>query len=1036
MPKSPAHLLRWSEENQVYELTSYGCTQQRLELEGGSSWSDFLATHTSFAFQGREGRLSLMKETRPRGAGYWYAYRVSDQHTSKQYLGRTSNVTIARLEEAARALSQTIADRQTNHLRAEIHEQPFTSRTLLLPKLQPPRLPTALVARPRLLQRLDAALERKLTLLVAPAGSGKTTLVNQWIHERQANGWSQSLAWVSLDSGDNDLLRFWRSTIAACQTVQPSLGQAALEHFAAALQPPFASLALETALTSLINDLTRQTQGGLLILDDYHTIENASIHEALTFFLDHLPATWSVLLLTRAEPLALPLLRWRARGDLYELYGSELCFSPEETATFVRQSFPIPLSAAVLKQLDESLQGWVAGLRLLALTFPAHEVRSGQATAQTIERALVSLSQPAEPSSPYQPLLDYFVTEIFATQPEQLQGFLLQTSVLTRLSGPLCEAVTGIEAGAVQLEAIGQAGLFLEKLDGGWYRFHALFAEAMRREAALRLGGETIRMLSLRASYWYEEHAMTAEAVEASLLARDFERAALLLENTNLDGQITELYTLQRWLEAIPEAVLGAHPMLCWLAALTLQVPQREKQLSPEARERVEVFLQMAETGARQQQQVELPGLIAALRAMDAWRHMSYASAFEQAHHALALLPRDGQANQIQGWRGMCLFIVGIGRMYEQGWRDARSAFLEAYTCSLTTEDRHFTCGLLVLLGVCCSMSGELYQAREHYQQALADARKQDDHEVIARSLLGLARISFAWHRLSLAEEQVNEALTFVPEEDASLCNEAALQLAELAYAHRRVSEARQQAEELLARLRITSSHEEAQLLPQVVLFMARLSLESGALQDAAQLLETLDLESMASKIFHARLLLAQGKPREAVLWLEGLLPDIQEWQQSIESQILLALACAACGESQPARQWLQQALSLAHGAGLLSLFLAEGKPLASQLRQLLPTLPEPGLRSHAQTILRTFAQPDEMPTANTSSMSVLVEPLSAQEQRVLRLLAAGWSNQEIARELVISINTVKDHAKHLYRKLGVSNRVQAGEVARQLKLI
>lgn len=1031
MPKSPAYLLRWLEEQQIYELTSR-YTEQRFGPEGGALWSDFLDTHTSFTFQGREGRLSLMKEARTRGTGYWYAYRVSGQRTYKQYLGRSGNVTMARLEEVASVLAHaTLAAQATR-----TDGQPFAPGSLLLPKLQPPRLPIALVERPRLLQRLDAALERKLTLLVAPAGSGKTTIVNQWIHERWSGGLAKPLAWISLDRGDNDLLRFWRSLITACQTFQPSIGQAALAHFAAALQPPFASFAFETALISLINELTRLTQGGLLILDDYHTIENAQIHETLTFFLDHLPATWSVLVLTRAEPLSLPLLRWRAKGDLCELHGAELCFSPEETAAFVRQSFPVPLSTEVLKQLDETLQGWIAGLRLLALTFPAHELRAGQTTAQTLEHALISLSQPTEASSPYQPLLAYFVTEIFATQSEQLQRFLLQTSVLTRLSGPLCEAVTGEEHGAEHLEEIAQAGLFLERLNGGWYSFHALFAEAMRREAALRLGGDTLRMLSLRASYWYEEHTMNAEAIEASLLARDFERTALLLEGLNLDGQITELYTLHRWLEAMPEAVLSAHPLLCWLAALTLQVPQREKQLSQEARERVEGLLQMAEAGARQRQQVEILGLAAALRATGAWQQMLYASAFTYAQQALASLPRDGQESHFQVWRGVCLFIIGIGHMYENKLNDARSAFLEAYKYSLIAEDRHFTCGLLLLLGVCCSMPGELYQAREHYQQALAEARKQEDHEVIAQALLGLARLAFAWRRLSLAEQQINEALMFVPEENVDLRNGATLQLAELAYAYRRVSEARQQAEELLARLRLTPSHEASQMLPQVVLFLARLSLEAGAVQDAAQILETLDLEAMASRIFQARLLLAQGKPREAILLLESLLPDVQEWQQRIESQLLLALAYVDCGESQSARQWLQQALSLAHRAGLLSLFLAEGKPLASLLRQLLPTLQEPGVRSHAQAILRAFARSAEMPSENTPASGLLAEPLSAQEQRVLRLLAVGWSNQEIARELVVSINTVKDHAKHLYRKLGVSNRVQAGEVARQLKLL
>ena len=1024
MPKLPGYLLRWSEENQIYELISHNDMEHRLRPDDEFVWLDFLETHTSFTFQGREGRLSVMKETRPRGAGYWYAYRVTERRTNKHYLGKTTHVTTTRLEEAARALNRVTSS-------MPVREQASVAGSLLLPKLQPPRLPSTLVERSRLLQRLDTALERKLTLLVAPAGCGKTTLVNQWIHNRQTRTWSKSLAWISLDREENDLLRFWRSLIVACQMFQPSVGQTALAHLAAALQPPFASFALEPALTLLLNDLARLAQGGLFILDDYHTIENAQIHETLTFFLDHLPATWSVLLLTRSEPLALPLLRWRAKGDLYELSGEELCFSPEETTVFVQQSFPIPLSATLLKQLDESLQGWIAGWRLLALALPARGPRVEQTTAHTLEHALISLNQAAEPASPYQPLLDYLVSEIFATQPEQLQRFLLQTSVLTRLSGSLCEAVTGLEAGATHLEALEQAGVFLERLDGGWYRFHALFAEAMRREATLRLGEETLRVLSLRASRWYEEHAMMAEAIEASLLAHDFERAALLLEDIDPGGQTSELSTLQRWLEAMPEVVLCAHPLLCWLAALTFQVPQKEKARSLEARERVEELLRMAEAGMDQQQQTELSGLIAALRATDAWQQMSYASAFTFAQQALPALPRDGRAGHVQVWRGVCLFIVGIGLMYENKWSEALSSFLEAYQSSLTPDDRHFTHSLLFLAGVCCSMQGKLYQAREYYQQALVEARKREDHEIIARSLLGLARLALAWNDLLQAEQQLNEALDFVPGEDANLRNDAAFQLAEFAYARGQASEARQQAEALLARLQVAASHEASQMLPNVVLFLARLSLDAGDGQNAARLLETLDSEeNVAARSFQARLLLAQGRHHEAVHLLERLACAVQEWQQAIETQILLALAYASCGGNRLAMQRLRQALLLAHDADLLRLFLSEGKPLVLLLRQISPTLQEPGLHAYAQTIMRAFTQPGE------PSVASLIEPLSSQEQRILHLIAAGRSNPEIAQELVISINTVKDHAKHLYRKLGVSNRVQASEVARQLKLI
>jgi LuxR family transcriptional regulator, maltose regulon positive regulatory protein len=249
MPKLPTYVLHWLEENQVYELTRNGRTEQRFERESGPSWLHFLETQTSFAFQGREGRLSIIKETRLRGAGYWYAYRTSGQRTVKRYLGNASNVTIARLEEAAGVLSRAGIGTQTTRERKETGAQSSHQPSLLLTKLLPPRLPSSLVERPRLLERLDAALERKLTLLVAPAGCGKTTIVNQWIHERQARGWSRPLAWVSLDRDENDLFRFWRLIITACQAFGPRLGRAALASLSRSLQPPFASPPLEAALT-------------------------------------------------------------------------------------------------------------------------------------------------------------------------------------------------------------------------------------------------------------------------------------------------------------------------------------------------------------------------------------------------------------------------------------------------------------------------------------------------------------------------------------------------------------------------------------------------------------------------------------------------------------------------------------------------------------------------------------------------------------------------------------------------------------------
>lgn len=1029
MPKSSTPLLRWSEDTRSYEIIIDGRLYGRLRQEDGSAWSQWLETHTSFAFQGRAGHLSAIKEARPRGAGYWYAYRSSGKRTAKRYLGQARNVTIERLEEISGTLTHASSDEQALQEKAEMSAPQPAQTSLLLSKLLPPRLPSEFVERPRLLQQLGRALERKITLLVAPTGFGKTSVISQWIRARQRSELLLPVAWVSLDSGDNDLFRFWHYLIAACQTFQQDLGQAALAFLAEAMLPPFATPLLETALTLLLNDLAQRIQSGLLVLDDYHVIEEPRIHEMLTFFLEHLPPTLSVLLVTRVEPRELPLLRWRARGELSELHVADLRFSLQETADFLRQTTPVAPSDATLKQLDSALHGWIAGLRLLTLT---------GTTSLLLEQVLAPLAEGSPSLSPYEPILDYFVQEILAAQPEQVKRFLLQTSMLSRLNGPLCAAVTGAEDSAVQLAALEQAGLFLEALDeaGGWYRFHALFVEAMRREAAQRLNRQTLHTLSLRASTWYEQHAMTTEAIEAALQAQAFERAAVLIEHVNIDGQTSELHTVRRWLRQIPERILRAHPMLCWLAALALQFLQEEMGMTTEGSEQVKALLRMAEEGWQKTGSLAELGLITAFHSIHAWKTGQFASSMEYAQQALEQLPNNRQDRRIQTFRDICLFVVGTGYMYAGQFGQARRCFLEAHEGSLATDDRHFKNGILLLVGSCSYVLGELHQAHEYEQQALSAARRQKDREIIAQALRSLASISFEWNQLALAEQQAHEAQMFALEEETDLRNSIALQLALCAHAWGRLTSAQQQVAVLLARLQVTTTPEATLRLPEVLFFSARLALETGDIQAAQQIMKMPDLQGQPeARIFQARLLLAQQKPREACRLLEPQLAATQNPRQVLEVQILLSLAYATCQEGERARQWLQQALSQARAEGFVRIFLAEGEALARLLRQLVPTLQEKAVRSYALAILRAFTQTGgEDPPGSASTERLLIEPLSAQEQRVLQLLVTGETNQQIARELVVSVNTIKSHLKNLYRKLGVSNRLQASEAARHLK--
>src|SRR6266576_567959 len=426
---------------------------------------------------------------------------------------------------------------------------------LLGTKLALPRPRPSLVLREPLLARLDEALEYKLTLLSAPAGFGKTTLVSEWIATRGERQDPLPVAWLSLDAGDNDPVRFWRYVIAACQAFQTGIGKSALALLHTPRRP-----SLETVLTTFINELAQLAHRCVFVLEDYHVITSPQIHETMAYLVDHLPATVHLLILTRSDP-PLPLARLRAHGDLYELHAADLRFSLAETEIFLRQALPFTLSAEAFTRLEARPDGWVTGLRLLALAL------QGREDTRDLEHMLGTFT------GSHRHILEYLVADVLSSQPEPLQEFLLQTAFLNRLTGSLCEAVTGRNDSELMLEQLERANLFLLPLDdaGQWYRYHALFAEAMQHEARRRLGEDYVRSLYDKASLWYEQHGLLAEAVEVALSARDFVRAAALIERIIEPHNINnELHTWLRWIEQLPEEVLQAHPALCLTYAIAL----------------------------------------------------------------------------------------------------------------------------------------------------------------------------------------------------------------------------------------------------------------------------------------------------------------------------------------------------------------------------------------------------------------------------------------------------------------------------------
>lgn len=726
---------------------------------------------------------------------------------------------------------------------------------------------------------------------------------------------------------------------------------------------------------------------------------------------------------------------------MQEFSPADLRFSTLETATFLQHITGSAPSEQTIAHLETLLQGWPAGLRLLSL--------AGHMTPENVERYLTTLHGWQYLDSYRRQLLDYFVGEVLTTQPEPLQLFLLQTSELPLLTGPLCDAVTGRQQSAALLETLERAGLFLEALDETepWYRYHSLWASAMRLEARRRLGEEALHTVAQQASHWYEQHARPGEAIEAAFCAQDTERAAQLIERFGASGQRYELHTLRGWLEQIPDAVVKAHPALCLYAALTLRFQDGQIPPSHKEKGRIEALLQKAENAWRYLGKQSWVGMIFAFRALNASLHpVSQQEAMEHATTALGFFA-DGDSDDAGRtgtweWRTICLGIVGSDALHQGRFEEAQRLLQEALTISQERSSSQFLSEIYLRMGAVCTALGELHQAHAYYREALSSGYSQGNSEDCVRALLGLAQLALEWNDLKAAEQRISEALERTQKLGQEGNERITYFLALLSAARGQEAAASLRLATLLARLHVTSTQEAEDLLPEVLALQARLQLAIDDHLVAQRTVTTLAntagtsysfIQSMMVNILQARLQLAEGGTNTAVCLLEQLLSLAQEKRYvhgQLEIQVLLALAQTACKQQDEARKWLRQALSQAHNEGFLRVFLAEGAPLVRLLRSLLPGIHEKALRSFGQMLLRALTIPGGKRALSSSPF----EPLSPQEQRVLQFLVTGHTNQEIAKELVISVNTVKDHVKHLYRKLGVSNRLQAYEAAHHLK--
>lgn len=891
----------------------------------------------------------------------------------------------------------------------------LNSNTLLHTKLMLPRLPAALVRRADLLARLDLSLTKKVALVTAPTGFGKTTLVRTWIESRDFLS-----AWVTLDHHDNDPVRFWTYVCSALRRLGPNLGKATLSMLTSPQPPSFASL-----LTPLINDLLSWEIPSVLVFEDYHVIESPEINEGISFLIQHSPATLHLVFLTRTEPdLSLGILR--ARDELVEMHASDLRFSQKETEDFLYALTQANFPPTLVNKLWQKTEGWPAGLRLGVL---ALQNKGGRADFETLIDSF---------SGSDRFVADYLIKEVFQSQPPALQSFLMKTSFFKELTGSLCDAILGTTHSVATLEQLEHGNLFLVQLERGgrqiWYRYNALFAEALQYLARQRLEEAEIKRLFENASGWYEYQSLLDQAIEMALAAELSDRAMVLIERFIEIHALSEMQTISRWLEHIPQQELLQHPTICFTYAQVILYSS--DRFAPLTAARIEPFLQAAESGWQANEDHWRLGQLLSFRGNVAWWQGEFEKAFDYSRQSLELLPE-----QDAFWRGnsllsLCYEALSTGRIGE-----AQDQALEARALLGAAQNIYGVLAATQFLAEIFYRQGELKQAeqlnRQIQSEAVGPESMLDDQGV---ALLNLAHIAYERNELDQAEVFARQALDLSQQRANELLEvQATVRLAHIHSGRGDSSWAHDLLKSLEAKIQKPSLLREIQNAQALLSIRANdTSLEWWVRPVSAESPSGLPLQKEFEAFTLARLRLAEGKASEALNLLKPWRADAAQHgriRSQIEAFCLEALAYYADANLQEAQQPLSEALAIGQLKGFRRIFLDEGPRMAALLQAMAPSLSNRSLSRFAGVLLQSFS-PQITSRGGASSSTFQIEALSHQELRVLRLLVAGLSNADIARELVVSINTVKTHVKSIYRKLNVSSRDEARQAARELKLL
>jgi LuxR family maltose regulon positive regulatory protein len=919
---------------------------------------------------------------------------------------------------------------------------------LLRTKLYIPSSRPNTISRHRLVERLGSKLEGKLTLISAPAGFGKSTLLSEC-----AKTCDRPVAWVTLDKGDNDPSRFFSYLITALQRIEGEVGESALIALQSPQQPQ-----LEALITGLINEVAEIPKLAILVLDDYHVITNQDIQEAVFFLIEHLPTNLHVIIASRADP-PWPLARLRARGDMVELRVNDLRFTTAEATNFLNDVMGLELSAEDILELESRTEGWIAGLQMAALSMKGR---------QDVSSFVKSFS------GSHRFILDYLVEEVLESQPSNIQDFLFKTAILERMNSPLCEAILSdwqlreretvaddLEDTAPHtltstqeiLEYLDSTNLFVLSLDEErcWYRYHNLFADLLRSRL-FETQADEVSELHRRASEWFEGQGLVAEAVNHAIAADDFDRIAQLVSGHALSMVYHgELKTILDWLNALPVEVVNSRPWLCvayaWGVVSAGKVDEAEQMLHRAEKALADI------DGVQPEEDNRLVGHIFAIRTYISWFNGDISLAIELAQKSLDRLPEKDLL--VRAWSSS---LLGSMLRTDGDLSAAGDAYSQSIAMSLRAGDYNFAIDTLWERGVLEHRQGKLHQVMSTCQEAL---RLEEEHIRLGGRRLPATGYTFT--RMSLIYTEWNECVAAVnyAHQAVDLCRQWGLADA-IVQSYLSLAIALQASGDTQGALDAIHQAKEAAFdisawyITIVKVCEANIRLLSGDLDAGMRWAEQsnlnpegeLEFQHMEEYILFARVLFAQDRWNEARHFLDRLMEMVESAGArgyQIKLLVYQSLLHDAQGEEGNALDVLMRAVRLGEAENYMRTYLDGGRRVGWLLEKL-ARRPTRISQDYIRKLINAFSSEDyglqfrfeasrQVPTPADPS-AALVDPLSDRELQVLRLLATNLTSTEISDELYISASTVRSHIKNIYSKLDVHRRYDAVELARELKLI